>query len=134
MSTSQRKFIIGFHRTSVCSSTVYQCNTCLLRFTSKSKHLKVCKKPAVLRVQASSTDDFTDCLKDASILNLYSCAFKDSALLVEYNINREEGGNLELTRFQSIFLLSVKKGTQFLRNPVDIKDTLGRIQTEKKNA
>ena len=44
LTEGQRKFLISFYRNSICSSTVYQCNTCLIRFTGKGKHLKLCKK------------------------------------------------------------------------------------------
>ena len=99
----QRKFLMSFYRTSICSSTVYQCNTCLIRFTGKNKQLKFCKKPAIVRVKATCTNDFPESLKDASIWNANSGTGKATSLMEEYNINREEGGDPELTRFQRNF-------------------------------
>ena len=130
--TSQRKFLMSFYRTSICSSTVYQCNTCLIRFTGKGKHLKLCKKPAIVRVKVTCTNDFPENLKAASIWNANSCTGKATSLLEEYNINREKGGDPELTRFQRNFLTAVLKGTQFLRVPMKLKGALGQIQKQKK--
>ena len=123
---------MSFYRTSICSSTVYQCNTCLIRFTGKGKHLKLCKKPAIVRVKATCTNDFPESLKDASIWNAIYGTGKATSLLEEYNINREEGGDPELTRFQRNFFTSVLKGTQFLRVPLKIKGALGQIQKQHK--
>ena len=103
LTEGQREFLISFYRTSICSPTVYQCNTCLIRFTGKDKHLKLCKKPAIVRVKATCTDDFPESLKDASIWNANSGTGKATSLLEEYNINREEGGDPELTRFPRNF-------------------------------
>ena len=128
----QRKFLISFYRTSICSSTVYQCNTCVIRFTGKGKHLKLCKKPAIVRVKATCTNDFPESLKESSIWNANSGTGKATSLLEEYNINREEGGDPELTRFQRNFLTAVLKGTQFLRVRLKIKGALGQIQKQKK--
>ena len=79
----KRKFLISFYRTSICSSTVYQCNTCLIRFTGKGKHLKLCKKPAIVRVKATCTNDLPESLKNASIWNPNSGTGKATSLLEE---------------------------------------------------
>ena len=124
----QRGFLIGFYGTSICSSTVYQCNTCLIRFTGKGKHLKLCRKPAIVRVKATCTTDFSESLNDASIWNANSGTGRATSLLEEYNNNREEGGDPELTRFQRNFSTAILRGTQFFREPLKIQGALGQIQ------
>ena len=86
-----------------------------------------------MRVKATCTNDFPQSLKDASIWNTNFGTGKATSLLEEeLNINREKGGDPELTRFQRNFLTAVLRGTQFLRVPLKIKDALGQIQKQKK--
>ena len=89
-----------------------------------------------MRVKATCTNDFPESLKDASIWywlqNANSGTGKATSLLEEYNINREEGGDPQLTRFHRTFLTAVLKGTQFLRVPMKIKGALGQIQKQTK--
>ena len=65
-----------------------------------------------MRVKATCTNDFPESLKDSSIWNSNSGTGKATSLLEEYNINREEGGDPELTRFQRTFLTADLKGTR----------------------
>ena len=71
-------------------------------------------------------------MKDASIWNANSGTGKATSLQEEYNINREEGGDPELTRFQRNFLTAVLRRTQFLRVLLKINGALGQIQKQKK--
>ena len=65
--------------------------------------LETLQKPAIVRVKATCTNDFPESLKNASIWNANSGTGKATSLLEEYNINREEGGDPELTLFQRNF-------------------------------
>lgn len=47
LSKKHHNFLLSFHRTQICTSTVYQCNTCCLRFTGKKKHAESCKNPQI---------------------------------------------------------------------------------------
>ena len=80
-----------------------------------------------MRDKATCTNDFPESLKDASIWNALSGTGKATSLLEEYNINRGEGEDPELTRLQRNFLTAVLRGTQFLRVPLKIKGALGQV-------
>ena len=104
----QRKFLISFYMTSICSSTVYQCKTCLIRFTGKGKHLKLCKKPANVRVKAACTNNFPESLKDASIWKANSGTGKATSLLEEYKSNQNHQKNFNGTWLREVAIEALR--------------------------
>ena len=52
-------------------------------------------------------------------------------LLEEYNGNRNEAGDQNMTRIQKKFLAQILSGTSFLRKPEAVKSTFYRIKSEK---
>ena len=93
------KFLLLFHRTQICTSPVYQCNTCCVRFTGKKKHNKSCKNPQITRVRADSKDEFPIDIKDY-VPKLSRNISQVHRLLAEYDENRIYSGDQPLTRFQ----------------------------------
>ena len=52
-------------------------------------------------------------------------------VLEEYDENRNEAGDQNMTRFQKTFLAQIRSGTSFLRKPEAVKSTFSRIKSEK---
>ena len=57
--------------------------------------------------------------------------FNHHKLLDEYDENRNEAGDENMTRFQKTFLAQILSGTSFLRKPEAVKSTFYRIKSEK---
>ena len=130
LSKRHHNFLLSFHRTQICTSTVYQCNTCWVRFTGKKKHKKFCKKPQIIRVRADSKDDFPIDIKEyvptpsGNISQIHR-------LLAEYDENRIDAGDQPLTRFQKNFLIRVVDVTKLFRKPMHLKIVFNQVKSEK---
>ena len=130
LSKKHHNFLLSYHRTEICTSTVYQCNTCCLRFTGKKKHKITCKNPSIIRVRADSKEEFPADLKEfvptpsGNIRQVHD-------LIDEYDKNRIECGDQPLTRFQKNFLIRVVDDTKFFRKALHLKVTYQRVKEQK---
>ena len=130
LTTQQRKFLLSFYATRICVSTVYQCNGCFIRFTGKKKHKKNCRKHEIIKVNPKSMDEFPSHFR-FDIPGIRGKTFNHHKLLDEYDENRNEAGDENMTRFQKTFLAQILSGTSFLRKPEAVKSTFYRIKSEK---
>ena len=130
LSKKHHNFWLSFHRTQICTSTVYQCNTCCVRFTGKKKHKKYCKNPQIIRVRADSKDEFPIDIKDY-VATPSGNISQVRRLLAEYDENRIDSGDQPLTRFQKNFLIRVVDVTKHFRKPMHLKIVFNQIKLEK---
>ena len=113
-------FLLSFHRMQICTSTMYQCNTCCVRFTGKKKHKQSCKNPRIIRVRAASKDEFPIDIKEY-VPTLSGNISQVSRLLAMYDENRMDSGDQPLTRFQKNFLIRGMNVTKLFRKPMHLK-------------
>ena len=130
LSKKHHNFLLSFHRTQNCTSTVYQCNTCCVRFTGKKKHKKSCKNPQIIRVRADSKDEFPIDIKDY-VPTPSGNISQVHRLLAEYDENRSDSGDQPLTRFQKNFLIKAVDVTKHFRKPMHLKIVFNQVKSEK---
>ena len=130
ITVQHRKFLLSYYATKICSSSVFQCNTCLTRFTGKKKHKKKCKQHDIVQVDRNSVNNFPVKLKLEASMYLNQAA-NHPDLIQHYDDNRFEAGDPALTRFQKTFLNEVLLGTAFFRKPLDLKKCLKEIQKKR---
>ena len=99
LSKRNHSFLLSFHRMQICTSIVYQCKTCCVRFTGKKKHKKYCRNCQIIRVRADSKDEFPIDIKEYAPSPSGNIS-QDHRLLTEFDENRIDAGDQHLTRFQ----------------------------------
>ena len=127
-SKRHHNFLLSFHRTQICTSTVYQCNTCsfYVRFTGKkNKHKKSCKNPHIFCERADSEDEFPVDIKEYVPTPPKCIVYSQSTMKTKLI----QGPTLDT--LPKNFLIRVVDVTKHFRKSMHLKIVLNLVKCEK---